>query len=184
MATPLVLSFIASLLPSTYALEAISSILPGELLIIEAISQSVSQPVGPSIGEETRMLLSSACSFMMILVFLILSHEPTSPFTLPGDRPHKLIKLSRKSVRLGHRVGPKQGRKLSAVNEEDEPDQSFRAMSQFNDQLSTLFNDLSNNLNNQSINQTISQTISHSSSQFTELMNVHSKQQCDSISEE
>ena len=134
MASPLVLSFIASLLPSAHAIEAISSILPSETMTV-LISQSINQSINQSIDEETRMLLSSACSFLMILVFLIISHEPTSPFTLPGDRP--IIKPRLKRVRLGHRVGPKQGRKLSAVTEQEEEDE-------------------------QSINQLINQSISQS----------------------
>jgi len=72
----------------------------------------------------------------MLLIFLILSHEPTSPFTLPGSRPPlpPMPALDVK-VRLGHRVGPKVGRKLSAVTESGEDEIPLEFVAEFEAEL-------------------------------------------------
>jgi hypothetical protein len=71
------------------------------------------------------MILSSLFSFLFLVVFLILSHDSHDPSMLPGARPELPApkELAPVPPRLGHRVGSKLGRKLSAVLELDSDDE-------------------------------------------------------------
>jgi len=75
---------------------------------------------------DDKMVLSSLCSALLLTVFLIVSHDSSQPYMLPGERPElPIVKAQRvKTPRLGHRVGSKLGRKLSAVWERDSSDDS------------------------------------------------------------
>ena len=72
---------------------------------------------------EPSVLLTSLLTLLALtLLFLALIHHPhTHPYMLPGSRPTlpQPVLLTALPPRLGHRVGSKRGRKLSAVEEED-----------------------------------------------------------------
>ena len=74
---------------------------------------------------DQAILVSSVCSFLLLLTFLLFSNDAAYPYMLKGNRP-KLPVLPDLSVappRLGHRVGSKVGRSLSCVQEGDGSDE-------------------------------------------------------------
>jgi hypothetical protein len=87
-------------------------------------STNVTSPVPstPLLSDEHSFLLSSSlCFFVFLSLLLVLLHDRHHPYMLRGRRPALPLPLdlSPPLPRLGHRVGSKRGRKLSAVEEED-----------------------------------------------------------------
>jgi len=143
LAISLVISFIVSFFPSAAAVTFLLSLLPAvasnSILSIGCeglINREVLIPHSGSLLSSTvasassslsssPMFLSSFCSFMFLLIFLIVTHESSDPLMLPPapkplKRQSKLSSTKLIRSRLGHRVGEKRGRKLSAVREEDD----------------------------------------------------------------